>query len=137
MDVESFIDPLGAVEIFMYSINERNIIPYVRRNAYDMIIYAESSAFDILTVLRMANYIKVLIQFLMKGGITMNISKRKVLTIKEAAKLIEGLTEYRIRQMCLSGQLPCFMAGKKYLISEEALMKAVFGHYEPEDGDTA
>ena len=102
-----------------------------------MIIYAKSSVFDILTVLRMANYIKVLIQFLMKGGITMTTPKRKVLTIKEAAKLIEGLTEYRIRQMCLSGQLPCFMAGKKYLISEEALMKAVFGHYEPEDGDTA
>lgn len=65
----------------------------------------------------------------------MTTLKRKVLTIKEAAKLIEGLTEYRIRQMCLSGQLPCFMAGKKYLISEEALMKAVFGHYEPEDGE--
>ena len=62
---------------------------------------------------------------------------KKMLTIKEAAQLNEGLTEYRIRQMCISGQLPCFMAGKKYLISEEALMKAVFGHYEPEDGDVA
>ena len=67
----------------------------------------------------------------------MTIPKRKVLTIKEAAKLIEGLTEYRIRQMCISGDLPCFKAGKKYLISEEALMKAVFGHYEPEGGDAA
>ena len=53
--------------------------------------------------------------------------KRKVLTIKEAAKLIDDLTEYRIRQMCVSGQFPCFMAGKKYLISEESLYKAVFG----------
>ena len=35
------------------------------------------------------------------------------------------------------GSLPCFKAGKKYLISEEALMKAVFGHYEPEGGDAA
>ena len=52
---------------------------------------------------------------------------RRILTIKEAAKLIEGLTEYRIRQMCKSGQLPCFMAGKKYLIDEQALYKAVFG----------
>ena len=53
--------------------------------------------------------------------------KKKVLTIKEAAQLIEGLTEYRIRQMCKSGQLPCFMAGKKYLISEEALYAVIFG----------
>ena len=67
----------------------------------------------------------------------MTAPRRKVLTIKEAAQLIEGLTEYRIRQMCISGQLPCFMAGKKYLISEEALMKAVFGHYESEGGDAA
>lgn len=43
----------------------------------------------------------------------MNTTNRSVLTIKEAAKLIDGLTEYRIRQMCISGQLPCFMAGKK------------------------
>ena len=50
-----------------------------------------------------------------------------LLTIKEAAQLIEGLTEYRIRQMCKSGQLPCFMAGKKYLISEEALYAVIFG----------
>ena len=67
----------------------------------------------------------------------MTTPKKKMLTIKEAAQLIGGLTEYRIRQMCISGQLPCCMAGKKYLISEEALMKAVFGCYEPEDGDAA
>ena len=67
----------------------------------------------------------------------MTTPKRKVLTIKEAAQLIEGLTEYRIRQMCISGQLPCFMAGKKYLIAEEALMKAVFGNSESEGGDAA
>ena len=53
--------------------------------------------------------------------------KKRVLTIKEAAQLIEGLTEYRIRQMCVSGQLPCFMAGRKYLIAEANLYKAVFG----------
>ena len=43
----------------------------------------------------------------------MPTTNRRVLTIKEAAKLIDGLTEYRIRQMCISGQLPYFMAGKK------------------------
>lgn len=53
--------------------------------------------------------------------------KKRVLTIKEAAQLIEGLTEYRIRQMCISGQLPSFKAGKKYLICEDTLMRVVFG----------
>ena len=61
----------------------------------------------------------------------MTTTNRRVLTIKEAAKLIDGLTEYRIRQMCISGQLPCFMAGKKYMIAEENLYKAVFGGGEP------
>lgn len=64
----------------------------------------------------------------------MNTQKRKVLTIKEAAKLIDGVTEYRIRQMCVSGQLPCFMEGKKYLIAEENLYKVVFGeNYRKEE----
>ena len=50
----------------------------------------------------------------------MPTTNRRVLTIKEAAKLIDGLTEYRIRQIvrdsyCVptTGQLPCFMTGKK------------------------
>lgn len=52
--------------------------------------------------------------------------KKKIITIKEAAKLIDGLSEYRIRQMCISGQLPAFKAGNKYLIAEENLYKTVF-----------
>ena len=55
----------------------------------------------------------------------MNEAKIKLLTIKEAADFIEGLSEYRIRQLCLSGKLPCFKAGKKYLISEKALIRLV------------
>ncbi len=51
--------------------------------------------------------------------------KKRVLTINEAAKLIDGLTPFRVRQMCISGQLPCFMAGRKYLIYEENLYKIV------------
>ena len=51
----------------------------------------------------------------------------KMLTIKEAAALVDGLTEYRVRQMCRNGELHCFKAGRKYLISEDALMRAVFG----------
>ena len=67
----------------------------------------------------------------------MTTTNRHVLTIKEAAKLIDGLTEYRIRQMCISGQLPCFMAGKKYLIAEENLYKTVFGDDYQRSGDVA
>ncbi len=54
------------------------------------------------------------------------MEKKRILTIKGAAALIDGLTEYRVRQMCITGQLPCFKAGRKYLISEENLMNVVF-----------
>lgn len=54
-------------------------------------------------------------------------TKKKLLTIKEAAKLIDGITEYRVRQMCKSGQLRCFKAGNKYLIYEKNLTELVFG----------
>ncbi|WP_313524695.1 DNA-binding protein [Anaerotignum sp.] len=54
-------------------------------------------------------------------------NKAKMLTIKQAANVVEGITEYRIRQMCISGELPCFKAGKKYLINENTLRKVVMG----------
>lgn len=54
-------------------------------------------------------------------------TKKRVLTINEAAKVIEGITAYRIRQMCISGQLRCFKAGNKYLIAENDLIELVFG----------
>ncbi len=50
-------------------------------------------------------------------------TKIQMLTIKEAAALVNGLTEYRVRELCKSGELPCFMAGKKYLINKEVLYK--------------
>lgn len=53
--------------------------------------------------------------------------KAQMLTIKQAAQVVEGITEYRIRQMCISGELPCFKAGKKYLINEKTLRKIVMG----------
>lgn len=53
--------------------------------------------------------------------------KKKLLTIKEASELVDGITEYRVRQMCRSGQLPCFKAGRKYLINADKLFKVVFG----------
>ncbi len=66
------------------------------------------------------------------------MNKKKVLTIKEAAQVIDGINEFRIRQMCKSGQLRTFKAGKKFLIAERDLYEAVFGKYEPdEDGGAA
>ena len=52
---------------------------------------------------------------------------KRILTIKQAAQLIEGLTEYRIRQMCKTGQLRSFKAGNKFLIAENDLIEVVFG----------
>ena len=54
----------------------------------------------------------------------------KMLTIKEAAALVDGLTEYRVRQLCRSGELPCIKAGKKYLINKDVLFRYLGG--EPE-----
>ena len=46
-----------------------------------------------------------------------------MLTIKQAASLVQGLTEYRVRELCKTGELPCFKAGKKYLINKDILYK--------------
>lgn len=54
-------------------------------------------------------------------------NKITMLTIKEAAAMVEGLTEYRIRQMCINHQIPCIMAGKKYLINKDTLVKFLCG----------
>ena len=54
-------------------------------------------------------------------------TKIVMLTIKEAAALVEGLTEYRVRQVCLSGQVPHIMAGNKYLINKELFLKYLRG----------
>ena len=51
--------------------------------------------------------------------------KIKMLTINEAAELIDGLTKHRIRQMCIDGTIPCFKAGNKYLINQNVLFKVL------------
>lgn len=61
------------------------------------------------------------------------MNKKKVLTIKEAAQVIDGINEFRIRQMCKSGQLRTFKAGKKFLIAEDDLLTAVFGTADTRD----
>ena len=56
-----------------------------------------------------------------------NETKIVMLTIKEAAALVDGLTEYRVRQMCINDQIPHIMAGKKYLINKEELINYLCG----------
>ena len=53
----------------------------------------------------------------------MTETKITMLTIKEAAALVDGLTEYRVRQLCKSGELPTVKAGKKYLINKDNLLR--------------
>jgi len=56
--------------------------------------------------------------------------KVKMLTLKEAAAEVEGLSEFRVRQMCLSGELPYFKAGKKYLVNKRRLLEALGEKFE-------
>jgi excisionase family DNA binding protein len=53
-----------------------------------------------------------------------------MLTIKQAASLVQGLTEYRVRELCKTGELPCFKAGKKYLINKDILYKFLSGELD-------
>jgi len=45
----------------------------------------------------------------------------RMLTINEAAQAVPGLTKYRIREMCIKGEIPCIKAGRKYLICDQVL----------------
>jgi len=49
--------------------------------------------------------------------------KVQMLTIKEAARTVKGVSEYRIRKMCVTGAIPCFKAGNKYLINIKNLVE--------------
>ena len=46
----------------------------------------------------------------------------RMLTINEVAERAPGLSKWRIREMCISGELPHLKAGKKYLINEQVLI---------------
>ncbi len=52
-------------------------------------------------------------------------SRLRLLTIRQAAKLIDGLTEYRIRKLCAEGELPCLKLGNRKLINEQTLIDYV------------
>ena len=51
-----------------------------------------------------------------------NSKKPRLLTLKQAAVLVEGLTEYRVRQMCLNGDIKYHKFGNKYMISEREIL---------------
>jgi excisionase family DNA binding protein len=53
------------------------------------------------------------------------MKKPRMLTIDEAAQCIDGLTKFRIRQMCISGELKHVRAGKKYLINQAVLFATI------------
>ena len=57
-------------------------------------------------------------------------TKIQMLTIKEAAALVDGLTEYRVLELCRSGELPTVKAGKKYLINKNTLIRFLGGEAE-------
>jgi hypothetical protein len=46
----------------------------------------------------------------------------RLLTLKQAAQIISGLTEYRVRLMCLNGDIKYFKFGNKYMVSERELL---------------
>lgn len=51
--------------------------------------------------------------------------KPKMLKLKEAAALVDGLTVYRIRQWCINGELQHKMAGNKYLINKKIFLEFI------------
>jgi hypothetical protein len=51
--------------------------------------------------------------------------KATMLTLKEAAALVNGLTEHRIRRMCIEGQLKHVRAGVKYLVNQNVLLETI------------
>ena len=50
-------------------------------------------------------------------------TKPRLLTLKESAKLIEGLTEYRVRQLCINKDIKYHKFGNKYMVSEREILK--------------
>ena len=48
--------------------------------------------------------------------------KPRLLTLKEAAELIEGLTEYRVRLLCTQNVIKFHKFGNKYMISEREIL---------------
>jgi excisionase family DNA binding protein len=59
---------------------------------------------------------------------TMTMKKPTMLTIKQAAALVDGLSENTIRQWCIKGELEhrrSGKTGKTYLINKSLLLKFI------------
>ena len=50
------------------------------------------------------------------------IEKPRLLTLKQAADLIEGLTEYRMRSLCQENAIKYHKFGNKYMVSEKVIL---------------
>jgi len=53
------------------------------------------------------------------------MNKPIMLTVKEAAAEVVGLTPFRVRQLCISGELKHIKAGNKYLINKSVLLEFI------------
>jgi excisionase family DNA binding protein len=54
-------------------------------------------------------------------------------TIKETAE-ITGLTPFRVRQLCISGEVPALRCGKKWLCNVEKLVDYLNAIHVPSTG---
>ena len=52
-----------------------------------------------------------------------NTNKPRLFPLKEAATLIDGLTEYRLRILCRENAIKFYMFGNKYMVSEKVVME--------------
>ncbi len=53
-------------------------------------------------------------------------TKLKLVSVKEAAQLIDKLTEYMIRKMIRTGELEPIKIGRKIYIVEDDIYRAIF-----------
>ena len=51
-----------------------------------------------------------------------NTEKPRLLTLKQAAALIDGLTEYRVRSLCREDAIKYHKFGNKYMVSERVIL---------------
>ncbi len=61
----------------------------------------------------------------MKEDITMEEKKVVLLTIREAAAMVTGLSVYQVRLMIKNGQIPYIKAGTKIFINKDILLKVL------------
>lgn len=54
-------------------------------------------------------------------------NKTVLLTIKEASKIVKGLSQYHIRMLVKSGRIPSIRAGRKYFINKAVLLRYISG----------